>query len=115
MVRILMEAPSGQTHCSHFRLCAETPRTEGRVVDESDVKLLQLAHELQSASFTTDTPAMHLRQDGFDSRNQCLSCSSSQNMTYLLGQGRTSCKRISLTGSWIRRAERRPRFHLINA
>jgi hypothetical protein len=87
-------APAGRAHCHHTRLCAETPRAGGRVVEEGDVKLLQLVHELQSAFLTTSTLAMHLRQD--DSRNQYLSWSSSQNMTYLSGQGRTSCKRISL-------------------
>jgi hypothetical protein len=57
-----MEASSGQAHCYHSRLCVETPRAGGRVVEEGDVKLLRLASQLESA-FLTTTPAMHLMQD----------------------------------------------------
>lgn len=33
------------------RLCVETPRAGGRVLEEGDKKLLQLTHELQSLFF----------------------------------------------------------------
>ena len=38
-----------RVHCP--RLCIETPRAGGRVLEEGDKKLLALAHELQSGSF----------------------------------------------------------------
>ena len=36
------------------RLCIETPRAGGRVLEEGDEKLLALAHELQSLFFISD-------------------------------------------------------------
>lgn len=38
-----------------FRLCTETPRAGGRVLEEGDKKLLALAHELGSSSLQTRT------------------------------------------------------------
>jgi len=71
-----------QAKLTASRLCTETPTAGGRVFETGDERLLQLAHQTESA-FLTTTLVMYLSLGmmGSYSRNQLLSWLSSQSMT----------------------------------
>ena len=76
----IWESPSGKLTVT--RLCTRAPTAGGRVLEDGDERLLELAHKTNSA-FLTTTPVFRLRYaDIGDHRHwQLLSWSLSHSMT----------------------------------